>query len=1516
MFLPTSSACHSLQLPPTEKDDRLNLNVRTGSALILHNSQVFIFGGLTVGLDLASNIDAKYILNTFLLKLGPNKLKRIRKYLSGELFYLDLLTKTWLRVLLPDQSLRPQPRLFHEMAKGNNCIYVFGGLVFPDDGDELTDEMASRLVPCNDLWQFDLRSKSWNRLHDGLEISEGVPLPRYCHKMTLVNSLHFAKKKNHCGLIIAGGQGADSKPLYDNFAYDLVEKKYVDAGNPLFFSASSGNKQKDEESGLLQFDSVNNDKNVNVNYLNSVIVNFSEEVEHHHHHNPHRHTHGNTERRDSENQGPIVEDISTAEEESIILYSPTNEESDHPVNPLLSFRIGKRVCRGKVMPLHNNKTNGASFSEQKANILRRIVPHNLNFPTGGLFGQNLVIVGFLPNELDISIFIYNKPTGKWSRLNIFCHHDYGSHRFWGGFAWTSHHKVVLLGNYVTSRTTSSVRYFTSMITVSLPVTNILASFEIAGSHFHGPDGKKYLTMETSSAEDFVSASSSAEDTSSLSELDDEDIPDFNPARKFSTMSSKSDSKGPGNNLSFNEYVHYAAPKVNYTKIRSVFPPAAITLGRSAFDRYGDLISDLELISTSGDRIPISMTVLRERWGKYFIDLLSKAYVGAVDRFEYDQLQSESSKKLRASRSSGTSLDSKSNRQGSTNDDDSSGEPLADKPERLFHVSIPSVKPSQKEPPQFRLPFQESTSTSSLSKDTGSIDPHRKVNERKASVSSFSSSNSLLASQLLDLPPQLPMPNEPLPAVPATPTTFKPGSRKNSTDATSPRASLLHTLTVLRSIPSHGGKLPRASPFASPRGSVSASLDPPITEVSVPVMSKTSSLNKTQDDPVRMPVDAIDFQAERRASSSTRTSSNSDSLSKKNLLTSLTAETPSTARSLHEENLDDNAVEQQPHHHALLDFENNDAETFKMEPSLIPRKLYIPFCTSSLKAFAEYMYTGQVGNKWTLRPCLLDCMIIARYFKVPLLYDLISEVLYGIIGRKEAHIINQGKRLKKKYFECFRDLGRTVDPNLRLPIDEYEGFMGTVDDGYLDITLLRKSSSLHKASVSSQGSKKRNTSTPASIPEETTNFNDGDYFQSRSTRLGSEEPKSPKSGLLEATETHNVEDSRSEDDDDADYFQSDIHFLDFSERKSFGLNPRSKSVFDRLAYDSVTYMADEVEEEEKEKSLMTTLEDLVSPESPPPSDYVIDLIHEISSICTDVKLMLRSLNVKHMSNSLKQTEQDYQKLERVARQGHGSDDDAQLQVTVSQTGPSRPSVTTLRQASGSGTSSPFKRVPTTDLSDQPPPHIQPQSMRSSTSLNTTTSAFKFTPLKSSPTGGRTNSKSLLEDNKDLDKRIAQIIKQEEKTKQKAAKEEKQRVLKEERHAAKEAKRVVKAEKVEKTAKGESKEGTSELSSQALPKHASLPLERNNTEPQNFYSSKHHEDDNASQHSKPSITSSKEKKGGIILRIGHKLRHPELLTNVDDSDLRSIDTTRSSSSQTSSTSKKSGRRKGFFGLRKKV
>lgn len=1356
-LIPTSSACHLLQLPPTEKDDRLNLNVRTGSASVLHNSFVFTYGGLTIGLELEDQVSAAEICATFLLRVASKKSRKVRKYLSGELFYLDLILKVWTRVDVPPGAPKPRPRLFHELAKGDGVIYVFGGLVIPDNVDELLH--PCQLVPCNDLWEFNLTSRTWTQLHDGSdwELRSDVPLPRFCHKMTVVGSVPFAKEKDHSGLMIAGGLDHLSKPLYDNFVFDLVKKCYVSPDAPLVFLATTGDPAKDVEKGVSHFKSVNDKKLINVNYLDSIIVNFKEEVEYHH-----------------ATQDPAVhpynvmpQNKSIVEEESVIIYSPTNElEENVTVNPLLSFRLGKKFGRGKVLSLHKKRTKNAA-----SKVLRHTIPLNLRYPTGGLFGQNLVITGFLPGDFDISIFIYNKPTGKWSRLNIFCVHDYGSHRFWGGFVWTSHHRVILLGNYVTSRTTSSVRYFSSMITVSLPVTNILASSELAGSHFHVADGKKYNVTETSSADEIVSASSSFSDDSTsliLQGSGENNHAGQNAVRKFSGFSANSDGNTTDHSVTFNDYVHYAAPKVNFTRVRSVFPPAAITLGRNALDRYGDLISDFELISCNGDRLPVSLAMLTERWGIYFIDILARAYVKAIDDFESLQGKAGSQQRLRSSKNSTGSAGSKSGKPSSLSGSEgphSDGGFEDGDPKMPYQLSI--QKSGQKDAPQFRLPFQDAAASSSteLTPQTASVDPHKQEAERKNSISSFSSGGSLLKSHLPEIPPQLPLPSEPIPAVPTTPISYRSSSRKNSTDALSPRASILHTLTALRNIP------PNLSPFASPRGSVSMPHEPmtllgkadQAKSIESPHIDSSESPSGTSGEPSRSTAEPENMSSRLDVGSPAASSGVKSTMSDSSGPT--LSNDSSTSLGKEGENFEG---------HALLDFTTIDPTTFRMEPSLIPRKLYIPFGTSTLKAFCEYLYTGQVANKWTLKPCALDCMVIARYYKVPLLYDLLCEVLYGIIGRKEALVVKEGNKLKKKYAEIFSKVNAPLQSSFKSPLDEYEGFMDTVDDGYLDIALLRKSSSLHKASVSTLGSGKKRapSSLGRSLSGDSTNT-EAESYNERELSGAHDDPTSPKT---KGEESPSSEEDANNSAEDETKFELSLHYLDFHEKKTY-LGPRSKSVFDRSLYDSITPHTDQEDfEEEQERLADLTLEQLVSPDSPEPSSFVIDLIYETSSLCTDVKLMLRTMNVRNMVAALKQTQEDYERLSSSFRtyldsqEGDESVDESETdnhhRESVSTvalgdllTTP-RPAALGKQQSfgesggeSGIGTRLEISRSTTS---------LATASLKSE-SLSRTTTGLKFTPFK--------NAKSeTLDTNKELDRRIAQMIKQEEKLKQRQAKEE--------------------------------------------------------------------------------------------------------------------------------------------------
>lgn len=1512
-LFPTASACYPLQLPPTEKDDRCNLIVRTGSASTLYNSLILTFGGLTIGLELYE-WTIEELFNTFHQKTSQSNSchKNITKYLSGELFYLNLIERQWSRVSLSESATRPRPRLFHEICAINNSIYVFGGLVKPDITETDIVDHTNFLVPNNELWEFDLESSSWTLLHDGsnYENDSGIPVPRFNHKMTTLNSLTFVNKKDHYGIFIAGGKDANSRPVYDNYVFDLVDKKYA---KPIQLRVGS-----DEASLNL----------LNVDYSNSIIVNYSEEVEHHHHHHE---VDATTKKSKHEySRG-------TSQDESIIVYGPMDQSGQYDYeNPLVSFKIGKTIKNGKHLVSHLKKPSKHSPQKKSQTFDRKpmnhTVPYNLRYPTGGLFGQNVVLTGFLPNDFDISIFIYNKPTGKWSRLNIFCNHDYGSHRFWGGFAWQSHHKVVVIGNYVTSKTTSSVRFFTTMITVSLPITNILASSELKESSHRGEDGKichhnhnndsniskpkKEKLMDDSLTDESTCSSLLLERTTSEDEeeeFDDEDTkvseaPELvrRQSRKTSTNSELSEKTSP-NTISFTEYVHYAAPKTNFTKIRSVFPPAAITLGRNAFDRYGDLISDFELVSSNGDRIPVSLMVLMERWGRYFIQLLARGYVQAVDKFETDQQTGDGSnqQRLRTSKSNDSATSSFSSgtpkHHGFRSQSTSSGssesselkphteEATKDKLSYYMSIPIPSSKTPPKEAPQFRLPFQNASSTSSLvsgkdkthmsSEDesekrettnmdksssvesnssaplaptsslpagwdrpnflsaTSAADPHNQFPPRKDSVSSFSSNMSLLASHLQDIPPQLPLPSEQVPDVPATPISFRSSSRKNSSDHGSPRASLIHTLTALRNIPV--SKSPRDSPFTSPRASISAQgggnnhvqdlFNSPIPHLR-PNQGRTSpgsgaGRSKSVD------FSTPDYASNPNTSESISDSSNEISMKplksvsnlsvgsqekdkKPSMTSSWHSETPSNNSSGRESLEGDFSGEfrslgqknyQSLFDNTLLNFDNIGSDKFKMEPSLIPRKLYVPFSTNTLKAFCEYLYTGQVGNKWLLTPTTLDNLAIAKFFKVPLFYDLISEVLFGVIGRKEAYIMKEGKRLKRRYYKLLELTGTKEDPGLTFPLNEYEGFLDTVDDGYLDITLMKKTSKIHKNSNASGLSSRKKKSLPTS--EYSNNEQDiaevdelllqssineqKDLKEQEDNRQNQREQDNNEYGtsneIVSDDENYTKSTSNSEDDNDFE-----LGFLDIHENNTYSYGPRSKSVFDNAHTMNNEFMHQDVEEnhsgdEDKDRVAGLTLDQLVTSTTSIPSDYVIDLIYEAAAIVIDMKLMLRAANARQMARILKKSRLEMEPvIEELTtkyreQKKQRSEKDADIGSALSSANPSRnisrdesPSEATRLQTSTSLKPS----VSNSSLiSTTSKPGLEKS--RSNTSFRGIGSFTPFKPHKIDPKLG----------NKELDKRITKLIKKDEKLKSRTEKERQhnEKVEKQQQEKAKRAKK---------------------------------------------------------------------------------------------------------------------------------
>lgn len=80
--------------------------------------------------------------------------------------------------------------------------------------------------------------------------------------------------------------------------------------------------------------------------------------------------------------------------------------------------------------------------------------------------------------------------------------------------------------------------------------------------------------------------------------------------------------------------------------------------------------------------------------------------------------------------------------------------------------------------------------------------------------------------------------------------------------------------------------------------------------------------------------------------------------------------------------------------------SNGSCSANLDPLMIPRSLYLPWPTLTINAFAEFFYTGQINTKWLFAPVALDLLVMAKTYEIPLLYSLVEEILYLLVGRKE------------------------------------------------------------------------------------------------------------------------------------------------------------------------------------------------------------------------------------------------------------------------------------------------------------------------------------------------------------------------------------------------------------------------------------------------------------------------------------------------------------------------------------
>lgn len=1102
-LLPSESKVYSLSLPDESPDPRLNLSARVGAALTYTYSAVVIHGGLAMELALPK-VSIETVEQALRERCGDTPWS---DFLSNEIFYLNIITRSWHRFLLRDNTVKPCPRLFHSLTFTGDSIFLFGGLC-------LDSHNADKLVPTNDLWELTIDTGAWVCLDDG---SHSGIVSRFDHSILAVSYKSPADHKQHPAIAIIGGRGELNQELMHISIFDLESKQYVN----------------------------NTEMQLSLNELKTRNDSVGSSVD--------PHVSAGTQRaklKMSKDNSFVISGSSKETGEGLkdefFVLSQDISVIEHGKNPIVSLPISPNAS-GMRLPLSQ------SFHSNKS-----VVPRGLCRPTGDVFGPNIIVSGTNSATQEFEVFSFNRPSHKWCRLNVDNNKRRTNMYLWRSFSWHSHHKVLILGSATRPKDSSegyTIQKFDTMVLVNQPMINSFCG--VADN-----EGKEQPTSN------------------------------FGNLKKSTT---------------FEAYSKYIAPTSKIRTMGSVFPTYAVTLGRSAFERFGSSLTDFELVTADGDRVNVPLVLLRKRWGRCFDMLLAKAYSRAVQTLE-------------------------NGKEPTDEEDDTTSVMSGSNKRSVLMLNKASYTRDRADSPQFRLPFQEKTPPTPLTPLSTSGD----TQSRKQSVVSIGAESilSTSTSELPDsvnfenIPPVQPEPTEPVPPLDMR----VPMKQMNSRD-------------YLR------------DPM---RGSISGAS----------LASGGTNTSAVRPKELKTPVSLLKRRATSRSSSVPNTDDETFSNTGSELL-------------------------------------SDDTLKGFLEPLLIPRALYLPFHTVTVRALTEFLFTGQLGDKWLLTPTTTDMLLIAKFYELPLLYDLISEVIYTVISKKEsalmqayADMINDFK--KKLHEVCHNndDLINTfctTHAHIKSSFDQIEGYLATVDDGYFNLELLRKASTvtstpssprsscdasprrlssrrtrLGKSSLSreirhmdydtEESDDQNSVVEPVSVNRSPIKFRTDSMSRSSLKKVEVEDSIDPLSKTVSSV----IDDDSLSPKDNADVTQNSKIVLtvpegefsmDKQKVKESSSSPndtdnKTTSDSDDLGVglglvSNVTVKKksstdktndknnQEEDDEEEDEEHLATWEKIAAPDSPPPDDSLMKIIYETAALACDMKMLLRCSNALDMSKALEQ-----------------------------------------------------------------------------------------------------------------------------------------------------------------------------------------------------------------------------------------------------------------------------------------
>lgn len=629
---PSSSVCYPLNLPiaPGPNLDeatrkKLTLECRTGAAVELARSGVFVHGGLTLPLNLPV-INSLQLQKELILYFGKHKnrntdFKTLADWISPEIFFLDLISRTWQRIITTidtatggdsNSDLHFKERLLHSMCFTESNIYIFGGLIVsPQNGYEL--------IGTNELWKLDLKTKCWSLLSKNPQITR-----RFNHNMHILNENN---ENQDTKLVIVGGLDNMDIPIKKIDIFNLrtnaweseskagtipdskpPTKIWVNIdGMPISLSHDSNfsvlieNNEAEVPTLALYYPQdmtktsrrgTNDDSFSNYTH----IADEQSRVPKHPHH-----SHGDLR---------YLEEEDTESDSIKTLMSPI------VILPLLAKSEGARMTSN---PTQNNKGNS---------ILQ--IPFHLQYPSGNYFNYNIVVIGFYPDPQpsNLHCFIYNIASGKWIKVNISCTEcSTNMHRFWKLLIWKSHHQALLLGTKSNDFCSPSVQKFDHILAFSLPMLN---------------GYNKLINEKNSGTSNNVAINCNPKLNLSLYDhlpYPTSPITDQESSHTITQAHTVNDSRLPDLTSSatsqFENYSRYITVPLEMESTSSIFPSYAMVLGKDALEIFGETLSDFEFITADGDSIGVPVYLLRKRWGRYFDSLLSNGYANTSFNYEFN-----------------------------------------------------------------------------------------------------------------------------------------------------------------------------------------------------------------------------------------------------------------------------------------------------------------------------------------------------------------------------------------------------------------------------------------------------------------------------------------------------------------------------------------------------------------------------------------------------------------------------------------------------------------------------------------------------------------------------------------------------------------------------------------------------------------------------------------------------------------------------------------------------------------